>query len=236
VDCHGDPDFFVTNRKLYDYFQRWSESIHKQEGVTCVDCHGGDAKSADKERAHGADLEASRQGSAVNFRNISNTCGECHEDVYEGFRRSAHFEHIVSKKQEDQGPTCVSCHGSINVSVLNVTTVEETCSRCHNEKSQNEPEVPEKARSLLNRFLAIHRYYRYITVRGDPVETKAFFQGVDAKLHDLSITWHTFDIDEIGAKTEAVLKAVKQKREETARIYKQKRQDRRSDRPPSPTP
>ena len=227
VDCHGDASFLVTNKKLYDYFQRWGSSVHKQEGVTCVDCHGGNPRSTDKEKAHGGDLDAAKAKSAVNFRNIPKTCGGCHEDIYQGFRESAHFEHVVSKDQEDQGPTCVTCHGSLNVEVLNVNTVEETCRKCHNEETENSPENAEEARALLNRFLSIHRYYRYITKRGDPAETKRFFEEFDAQIHDLSVTWHTFDLDAIGEKTEAVLAGLRAKREEVARAQKQELEMRR---------
>jgi ATP-dependent helicase YprA (DUF1998 family) len=226
VECHRGPGLFVTNRKLYDYFEKWTSSVHKQEDVTCVDCHGGNPELSDKEAAHAGDLSGSGRGSAVNFRNIPTTCGECHDEIYEGFRRSSHFEHVRAKKQEDQGPTCVTCHGSINVSVLNVNTVEETCSRCHNEESDNHGENPGEARALLNRLLSIHRYYRYITVRGDPVETREFFEKVDAQLHDLSVTWHTFDLEKIREQTERVLAELKQKREEVAKLFKERRRSR----------
>lgn len=226
VDCHSKGAFLVTNKKLYDYFQRWGSSVHKQEGVTCGDCHGGDPRSSDKGKAHGGDLDAAKAKSAVNFRNIPKTCGGCHEDIYEGFRESTHFEHVVSKDQEDQGPTCVTCHGSINVAVLNVNTVGDTCRKCHNEETQNSPENAEEARALLNRFLSIHRYYRYITRRGDPAETKQFFDEFDAQIRDLSVTWHTFDLDAIGEKTEAVLHQLRVKREEIATAHKQDRESR----------
>ena len=39
ITCHRDPDFLVTNRKLYDYYQDWKLSIHAQEDITCSDCH-----------------------------------------------------------------------------------------------------------------------------------------------------------------------------------------------------
>ena len=227
VECHGDASFLVTNKKLYDYFQRWGSSVHKQEGVTCVDCHGGNPRSPDKEKAHGGDLDAAKANSAVNFRNIPKTCGGCHEDIYEGFRKSTHFEHVVSKDQEDQGPTCVTCHGSLNVAVLNVNTVEETCRKCHNEETENSPENAEEARALLNRFLSIHRYYRYIARRGEPTETKRFFEEFDAQIHDLSVTWHTFDLDAIGEKTEAVLEGLRAKREEVASAQKKDLENRR---------
>jgi nitrate/TMAO reductase-like tetraheme cytochrome c subunit len=227
VACHSQASFLVTNKKLYEYFQRWSASIHKQEGVTCVDCHGGDPESAEKEKAHGADLGAAKPNSPVNFRNVSRTCGRCHEDIYQRFRESEHFEHVVSKAREDQGPTCVTCHGSIDVAVLNVNTVEEVCRHCHNPETKNSPENPQQARDLLNRFLSIHRYYRYIAKRGDPVETKRFFEGLDPQIHDLSVTWHTFDLEAIGEKTEAVLAGLRAEREEAARAHERELEDRR---------
>ena len=227
VECHGDASFLVTNKKLYDYFQRWGSSVHKQEGVTCVDCHGGNSRSPDKKKAHGGDLDAARANSAVNFRNIPKTCGGCHEDIYKGFRESAHFEHVVSKDQEDQGPTCVTCHGSLNVAVLNVNTVEETCRKCHNQETENSPGNAEEARALLNRFLSIHRYYRYIAKRGEPAETKRFFEEFDAQIHDLSVTWHTFDLDAIGEQTEAVLEGLRAKREEVASAQQKDPENRR---------
>jgi nitrate/TMAO reductase-like tetraheme cytochrome c subunit len=226
VECHSKASFLVTNKKLYDYFQRWSTSIHKQESVTCVDCHGGNREAPGKDRAHGGDLDEADADSAVNFRNIPKTCGGCHEDIYEGFRDSTHFEHLVEKDQEDQGPTCVTCHGSINVAVLNVNTVEETCRNCHNEETQNSPENAQGARALLGSFLSIHRYYRYITKRGDPAETKRFFEEFDAQIHDLTVTWHTFDLDAIGEKTEAVLQKLRMKREEVASAQKKDLENR----------
>jgi hypothetical protein len=226
VDCHSDPDLFVTNRKLFDYFERWTSSIHKEEGVTCSDCHGGNPEIKDKRGAHAAELGEANPASAVNFQNIPDTCGDCHEEILSGFRKSAHFEHVVAKEQENQGPTCVTCHGSINVAVLNVNTVEKTCARCHNEESENHPDTPTEARSLLNRFLSIHRYYRYITVRGDPIETRAFFEVVDAQIHSLSVTWHSFDLEKIREETEIVLSTLREKRRKIGQLFKQKRRDR----------
>lgn len=228
VDCHGQESLLVTNKKLYDYFQQWKTSLHRQENVTCVDCHGGNPKARDKDAAHGADLAGAKASSAVNFRNIPRTCGECHKDVFRGFRESAHYEHLVAKDQEHQGPTCVTCHGSINVAVLNVNTVEATCAKCHNEETDNAPENPTKARELLNHFLAIHRYYRYISVRLDSPTTQEYFKQIDAQLHDLSIAWHTFDLDEIGKRTDAILASLKEKREEVGKMYREKKESEKN--------
>jgi ATP-dependent helicase YprA (DUF1998 family) len=88
--------------------------------------------------------------------------------------------------------------------------------------------MPGEARNLLNGFLSIHRYYRYIGVRGDPVETKKFFEKIDRELHTLSMTWHTFDLDEVREQTEALLASLKEKREEVGRAFKEERRERQS--------
>jgi hypothetical protein len=213
--CHDDPEFLVTNKQLYDYYQEWEGSIHDQEEVGCDDCHGGDPSAADKQKAHGAGVGGSDPNSGVHYKSIVETCGTCHEDVLEGFHESEHFGHVEKKKKDDkQGPTCVTCHGGINTGVLNVNTVEDVCSRCHNQKTDNNPEVPENARHLLNRFLSIHRFYRYITKNADPEDASAFFRDLDPRLHDLTVTWHTFDLDAVEEGTGEVLKTLKAKREE----------------------
>ena len=45
-------------------------------------------------------------------------------------------------------------------------------------------------------------------------EASAFFRELDPQLHDLTVTWHTFDLDEVEEGTGEVLKTLKAKREE----------------------
>jgi hypothetical protein len=225
IDCHSKREFLVTNKKLYDYYREWESSVHSQEEVSCGDCHGGNPDISDKSGAHGGTVGEGIPQSAVNFRNIPETCGQakCHADFLNAYRKSAHFEHLVADDQEEQGPNCVTCHGSINVGVLNVNTVEKACARCHNDETENNPEIPEKAKVILGKFRSISRYYRYIAVRGDPIETRAFFEKADAEISELEIGWHTFDLEEVEKLTEKVLTLLREKRNEareTARKQK----------------
>jgi hypothetical protein len=226
VECHSNPRFLVTNKKLYDYFQEWELSVHKQEEVACVDCHGGNPGESDKQKAHGAGVGASDTASGIYFGNVVKTCGDCHEEILEGFRESNHFEHMVAGEEEEQGPTCVTCHGSINVVILDVNSVQAACIRCHNEETENNPDIPDKARVILNRFLSMHRFYRYIAIRAEPLESRQFFHEVDPTLKKLSVTWHTFDLEQIGAETSQVLAILKAKRDEVrARVKKQRSEE-----------
>jgi len=213
--CHANPDFMVTNKKLFEYFQEWSASVHKQEGVTCDDCHGGDPTASDARKAHGAGVKASDPASGIYYKNVPETCGSCHDEILSGFRKSNHFKHVEKKKKKDeQGPTCVTCHGSINSEVLNVNSVAAACARCHNKERDNHPENPEKAREALNRFLSIQRFYRYIGVRAEAQEAREFFREIDPQIGRLSVIWHTFDLKEIDQATGEVLAKMKAKRDE----------------------
>lgn len=214
IDCHSNPDFLVTSKKLYDYFKDWNVSIHKQEEVTCSDCHGGNPESADKNAAHGGKSGTTKMNSAVNFANIPNLCGECHDDILEGYLKSNHFKYLKDRKLEKQGPNCVTCHGSLNATALNVNTVKNTCQICHNSKTGNKPEIPEKAEWLLNKFLAIHRLFRYVSIKSDPVQNREYIEKLDLHIKELSEDWHRFDLADYEKKTRDLLDSLKLKRKE----------------------
>lgn len=214
IACHRDPSWLVTERKLYDYYRDWERSIHAQEGVTCSECHGGDPDAPSREEAHQGMWGESRPESAVHFSNVTATCGSCHGDVEEAYRTSAHFEHLEAAKDERQGPSCVTCHDSMNTLTLDVTTVEQTCGICHGGDSENHPEVPREARAALNRFLSIDRFQRYVERRGDSMETRLFLEGIRDRRRELSVLWHTFDLERIDAETVAILKELVEKRDQ----------------------
>jgi hypothetical protein len=224
VDCHRNPDFLVQNKKLYDYFLDWQLSVHREYEVSCSDCHGGNPELADKKKAHGAEVGEEQQASAVNFKNIPDTCGQCHDDFHDAYLESNHFEHLVKAKQEKQGPNCVTCHGSMNTTVLDVTTVEAACARCHNEETDNHPEIPNDARLILNKFLSIDRFYRYMTHRLEPDAKKAFFEDADPRIEALAVRWHTFDLEKIEEETRELVDFMKQKREALGKKKKPKKE------------
>jgi hypothetical protein len=209
--CHGAPDFLVTNKKLYDYYQGWSRSIHEQEEVTCSDCHGGNPDVADKAGAHDGELGGGEPSSAVNFVNIPRTCGQCHDEIYDAYRESKHFEYLVEKQDEQQGPNCVTCHGSINVEVLDAETVSDSCARCHNEETDTQAEVPDRARRVLSSFLFIDRFYRYVAMEESASGSRGFFKELDAQIKDLTLTWHTFELDDLEEETRKIFELLSEK-------------------------
>jgi formate-dependent nitrite reductase cytochrome c552 subunit len=218
VTCHSDPKFLVQNKKLYDYFQNWKLSVHRQENVSCADCHGGNPQAEDKQAAHaGTALGASEASSPISYQNVPATCARCHADVFKSFQQSAHFKNLISNQQEKQAPNCVTCHGSVNISVLNVSTVRTTCARCHNKESGLFPEIPGEAESVLSDFLSIHRYYRYIAAKGEPKQIKALFKIIDPRIKRLNANWHTFDLPKVKADTEELITFLKMQRDQMQR-------------------
>ncbi|MBF0280884.1 MAG: hypothetical protein HQM13_24035 [SAR324 cluster bacterium] len=211
VECHSNSDFLVTNKKLYEYFKEWKVSAHGQKNISCVECHEGNSKRPDKEGAHGG---ISGNGKPIDFKNIPVTCSKCHEDYYKSYMQSKHFEHLVKAKQQKQGPNCVTCHESMNVTVLKGSTIETMCSLCHNKETNNHPDAPVKAKKILNNGVNISRYYNYIKKRIKTQEGKEFIKVMDKNLYDLSLEWHTFDLSSLEKKSREFLDKSKAKRQE----------------------
>ena len=225
IACHRDSQFLVTNKKLYDYYRLWEVSVHGQEDTGCSDCHGGNPAAKDKEEAHrGAALPGGKMTSPVNYQNIPKTCGQCHEEIYKHYTTSKHYKKLLegAKAGKPIGPNCVTCHGSVNTGVLNVRTVRDTCQKCHNRENDNHPDTPDRAEEMLNEFLSVHRYYRYLTVRGDRAASQDFYRRVENETDDLMMFWHSFDLDAIGKRTHALITVLKEKRNDLLQMLRKK--------------
>jgi hypothetical protein len=196
VNCHSSSKFLVENKKLYDYYQNWLRSAHFREGVECQDCHGGNPKKANKNDAHGsrAVRGASDPKSDINAKNIPKTCKKCHDDIYDAYQTSKHFKKL---QKNGEGPNCVTCHGSLNVTVLKVNTVKATCEKCHNEEKDNSPEIPGKAETLLEKYLIDRRLYRWVAAHDPSTSKESTKNDLGKRIGKLAALWHTFDLDEI---------------------------------------
>ncbi len=214
VACHENPDFLVTDKKLYDYFQSWRASIHGQEGVSCTDCHGGRSDVASKAGAHGTMSGASGGETAVSFRRVPSTCGGCHEDFLQAYRKSRHSKLLKTDGQGQIGPNCVTCHGSLDARAPNVRSVRDTCQLCHNSVSGKHPEIPGRAEILLNDLNAIRSFRRYVSLRAKPEKMVEMLPVFDAGLEDLARLWHTFDLEGIDADTRKLLEFALAKQKE----------------------
>jgi hypothetical protein len=108
----------------------------------------------------------------------------------------------------------VTCHGSVNTTVLNVTTVRATCEKCHNKETGNHPEIPGQAEDVLSQFLSIQRYNRYLVQKGDPAKVKATFKILSPRIKRLNDSWHTFDLEKVSEQTQDMINFLKAQREQ----------------------
>jgi predicted CXXCH cytochrome family protein len=146
VTCHTD-----MGGKLAAPVEAWQSSIHHDAGISCVDCHGGDAAATDPDKAMNP-----RKG----FRGVPSPlkipelCGSCHAnkpfmkkfnpsirvDQLELYKTSYHGKLLA--KGDPHAATCVSCHGAHDIlkpddpqSPVYPTHVADTCGKCHADKA-----------------------------------------------------------------------------------------------------
>lgn len=130
-----------------DQKKQFEASAHAQAGMTCVDCHGGNAAATD-ETAHATD-DFKRP---ANKREIAESCARCHSDVrrmnpyglqtdqLERYKTSKHGEQLFEHGDEKVA-ACTDCHGTHDIlkaaspqSHTHPANIPSTCGRCHSDE------------------------------------------------------------------------------------------------------
>lgn len=131
--CHDSPLFQSALGKVEpNRVRHYYESIHGQLLVkkgtvvapSCVDCHGGHEVAK-------RDDPASR----VHPRNISATCGSCHEGITRKYATSVHGKAL--DEGAEKAPTCISCHSAHAISSSAASfklESDKACGKCHEER------------------------------------------------------------------------------------------------------
>ena len=215
IECHSQPAFRITNKKIYKYFRDWELSIHAREGATCVDCHGGNPDKTDKKKAHGKDIK--QLLIPVEYERISVTCGKCHKKNVENYKKSKHYKILMEKGRSHPTPNCVTCHGSINTSIPTSDVIADICAHCHNAITESKPEIPEIASYFIDRLYTINYYFRYLISKGVLEKSPDFSTTIDNEFSGLAQIWHTLDLDRIEEKTFHIRNLMMKKRRELSR-------------------
>jgi hypothetical protein len=154
--------------------------VHFKAGLTCADCHGGDASKDDQDQA---------MSRAAGFMGrpkpgaIPAMCGKCHGPGQNRFKAGRHLDdvagafggsaHGAALKASPDGPQCVSCHGVHNIAAVKdprspvyPNNVPRTCARCHGTPGYMKAFTPS---------LPVDQYEKYLTsvhgrrnLSGDP--------------------------------------------------------------------
>ena len=193
IECHRSPSYKVQHHKLFQYYQSFENSVHGITGVSCEDCHGGDASSTDPEKAHVGVMER------VRFDKIPTTCGECHEKQRDNFVQSDHFRTL---EHDGTAPNCVTCHGAMEMDFIFAGQVKNTCLFCHNQQSGLMPDLPDRAEYILSKINIIKGYKSFVSTHS---KDRKLVADIEADYAELTAHWHRFDLDVVGVKTKELL-------------------------------
>lgn len=196
LECHAT----TLNKIAKSNYEQWTRSKHALFNVTCDNCHGGDAGSEIKEKAHAGVLRSSESESAVFYRNVPETCGKCHKNELNEFRNSAHYQRLKALKQ---APTCDTCHEPHEFRVLNIDEFQNLCSNCHNPEIRVAPaDAPDKAivalenaQKLKSEIKAAEDAVKQAAREGkDVTNAKRELDRATSIMDSLPVLWHAFDL------------------------------------------
>ncbi len=211
VDCHGNPELRVTNPKLFTYFEDWRKSVHHAEQVVCVDCHGGDSTATEAALAH-SEPGSAPFNSAVDFDRIPQTCGRCHSEIARRYLDSVHYQMLLDGEAMERGPNCVTCHGPLRPAAIGVAQVAEICGQCHNETTENHPELPARAEETLGKMASIDRCFRTICTKVSDDQQLDVRKRLVPRVEALAHEFHRFDLDHVSAAADSLLADLCQER------------------------
>lgn len=144
VDCHTElDDEFSAPVQLIQ------QDAHSRQGLSCVDCHGGDASTDDEDEAM---WDAPDYRGAPSHDEVPAFCGRCHSDAayirqYNPSLRvdqetlyGTSFHGRLLADGDDKVATCISCHGAHGIlpptdprSPVYAANVPATCGGCHSD-------------------------------------------------------------------------------------------------------
>lgn len=132
TSCHqfnddGSKEVNCTNCHTGAGFE-YERSVHGKSsaGPTCIDCHGN---------AHEI-VHSTNPTSHVYGANLTETCGDCHEEVSHQYKEGFHGKAVALGSKN--APDCTTCHGSHSIweseNSLALTSAgrkSELCAECH---------------------------------------------------------------------------------------------------------
>ncbi len=142
--CHFDLDDEAIDVAAY-----FKVDIHARAGLSCVDCHGGDATSDDEDIAMSEEAGFIGSPSPTEHPDF---CAKCHSDagIMRRFNPGLPVDQLALYRTSTHGrrnadgdenvATCVSCHSVHDIrpaseprSTVHPTRVAETCAECHSD-------------------------------------------------------------------------------------------------------
>lgn len=182
--CHSSIKGAVSTKKgVFEILidgERFGRSVHRD--LDCTNCHlsyiDNPHKSIQDDVPEPILLLSKALDKKAKLDPIAQAaCVQCHDEIYQTYRRSIHGKNIFDKKEVD-GPSCIDCHGSAHYvtdrkkepSPVDSKHILETCGHCHEKK-----ELAEKygfSKKVLERYKeSFHGKKFLIGHKGAPVCT-----------------------------------------------------------------
>jgi hypothetical protein len=231
VTCHRN---ITSPIELSHRYYDWHMSIHKDKGVGCDSCHGGESTSNNAKAAHVGMTASLDPSSKSSPKNQAATCGQCHKSVSATFVSSQHYAKL---NMAGIGPTCSSCHQHMASStVRSPNETASLCSTCHNTGGglmQLRPEIIKNAEETL---LALSRARSVITWaerlieaaqerRLSIVDEQRFLMEAKQTLREVTAGWHDFRLVSVRPKADQAFEmATKVKDRLLSKLYPSKNQ------------
>ncbi len=149
TDCHISSDWVSDTTITADFL---AGDIHRNMGLGCEDCHGGDPRRGFKEGDPDLGMNPAKGYKPPPGRGgIPEFCGKCHSDIeymkmynprlptdqLKLYRTSVHGKQLYGKKDINVA-VCTDCHGihgilpsSDSRSMVYHNNAPETCRKCH---------------------------------------------------------------------------------------------------------
>jgi len=227
ISCHQQPDFYAQYPKLHEYYQQYLVSPHQQAGVTCDDCHGGNASAKSVEKAHVGVLPMSDRNSAVHYQKQPETCGQCHGDKRRQFLKSKHYAALMDQRS---APTCTTCHPAMSRRPELRIIVLNACRNCHGEgNSENLPLIADQAERVFNQLNIAGGLLGWTKIHyeshGWPRDSKERVRELDARYNMIVNKVHQFDLIETEDVTIEILGELREIFKEVQRAHEQRAAD-----------
>ncbi len=151
ISCHLSHDWVADTTIAADFI---SGDIHRNMGLDCSDCHGGDSRKGFKEGDPELAMNPARGYKAPpNRAGIPNFCARCHSDIeymkkynpklptdqLKLYRTSVHGKQLYGKN-DTKVAVCTDCHGIHKIlpsgdsrSKVYHNNIPGTCKSCHSD-------------------------------------------------------------------------------------------------------
>jgi len=223
INCHQQPDFYAQYPKLYEYFQLYQESPHKQAGVTCDDCHGGNASANSERLAHVGVLLMNNKSSTLYNERQPETCGKCHRDKQRQFVQSKHYAALMDHRA---APTCTTCHPAMSRRPELRSIVLNACRNCHSEgNSQNLPLIADKAEDVFQKLNIAGGLLGWTRIHYEshdwPDDSKQHVLDLEERHREIITRIHQFDLEQTETETIGLLADLRNIFDAARRDYEQ---------------